>query len=44
MAELPPPRKNQISHRARALQAARPLLDALLPGSFPGGGVPALEQ
>jgi len=31
MAELPPEIKNQISHRARALQAARPLLDALLP-------------
>jgi XTP/dITP diphosphohydrolase len=30
MAELPAAVKNQISHRARALQAARPLLDALL--------------
>lgn len=30
MAELPPEIKNRISHRARALQAARPLLDALL--------------
>jgi XTP/dITP diphosphohydrolase len=30
MAELPRTVKNQISHRARALQAARPLLDALL--------------
>jgi len=30
MAELPPELKNQISHRARAIQAARPLLDALL--------------
>jgi XTP/dITP diphosphohydrolase len=30
MAELPREVKNQISHRARALQAARPLLDALL--------------
>jgi XTP/dITP diphosphohydrolase len=30
MAELPPEIKNQISHRARALRAARPLLDALL--------------
>ena len=30
MAELCPDLKNQISHRARAIQAARPLLDALL--------------
>jgi XTP/dITP diphosphohydrolase len=30
MAELPAEAKNQISHRARALRAARPLLDALL--------------
>jgi len=30
MAELPSEVKNQISHRARALRAARPLLDALL--------------
>ena len=30
MAELPAEVKNQISHRARALRAARPLLDALL--------------
>ena len=30
MAELPGEVKNQISHRARALQAARPFLDALL--------------
>jgi len=30
MAEVPAEIKNQISHRARALQAARPLLDALL--------------
>ena len=30
MAQLPPELKNQISHRARAIQAARPLLDALL--------------
>ena len=30
MAELPREVKNQISHRARALQAARHLLDALL--------------
>jgi XTP/dITP diphosphohydrolase len=30
MAELGPEIKNQISHRARAIQAARPLLDALL--------------
>ena len=30
MAELPAAIKNQISHRARAVQAARPLLDALL--------------
>lgn len=32
MAELPAEVKNQISHRARALRAARPLLDALLEG------------
>jgi XTP/dITP diphosphohydrolase len=30
MAELPREVKNQISHRARAVQAARPMLDALL--------------
>jgi XTP/dITP diphosphohydrolase len=30
MAELPAAIKNQISHRARAVQAARPLLDELL--------------
>jgi XTP/dITP diphosphohydrolase len=30
MAQLPAELKNQISHRARAIQAARPLLDALL--------------
>ncbi len=30
MAELPPERKNQVSHRARAVQAARPYLEALL--------------
>lgn len=30
MAELPDDMKNQISHRARALQAARPVLDQLL--------------
>jgi XTP/dITP diphosphohydrolase len=30
MAQLPSETKNQISHRARAFQAARPLLDALL--------------
>jgi XTP/dITP diphosphohydrolase len=30
MAELRPELKNQISHRARAIQAARPLLEALL--------------
>jgi XTP/dITP diphosphohydrolase len=30
MAELPSEVKNEISHRARALRAARPLLDALL--------------
>ena len=30
MAELPEERKNQISHRARALQAALPLLDSLI--------------
>jgi XTP/dITP diphosphohydrolase len=36
MAELPARVKNQISHRARALRAARPLLDALLdPGTSP---------
>jgi len=32
MAQLPAATKNQISHRARAFQAARPLLDALLAG------------
>jgi len=37
MAELPAKVKNQISHRARALRAARPLLDALLDA---GGGQP----
>ena len=30
MAELPAEIKNRISHRARAVQAARPFLDALL--------------
>jgi XTP/dITP diphosphohydrolase len=30
MAELPPEVKNQISHRARAIQAAGPLLEAVL--------------
>jgi XTP/dITP diphosphohydrolase len=30
MAELPPEVKNRISHRARAIEAARPLLQALL--------------
>jgi XTP/dITP diphosphohydrolase len=36
MAELPAEIKNRISHRARALRAARPLLDALLDrGSTP---------
>jgi XTP/dITP diphosphohydrolase len=30
MAQLPAELKNTLSHRARALQAARPLLDALL--------------
>ena len=30
MAELPMEEKNRISHRARALQAARPFLEALL--------------
>ncbi len=30
MAELPPEEKNRISHRARAFQAVRPLLEALL--------------
>jgi XTP/dITP diphosphohydrolase len=32
LAELPPDLKNEISHRARAVQAARPLLAALLAG------------
>jgi XTP/dITP diphosphohydrolase len=32
MAELSDALKNQISHRARAVQAARPVLDALLDG------------
>ncbi len=32
MAELPPEIKNEISHRGRAVQAARSLLDALLKG------------
>lgn len=32
MAELPSAVKNEISHRGRAVQAARPLLDALLKG------------
>jgi XTP/dITP diphosphohydrolase len=36
MAQLPSETKNQISHRATALRAARPLLDALLVA--PGGG------
>lgn len=39
MAELPPEVKNRISHRARALQAARPLLQRLL-GS-PSGDPPS---
>jgi len=30
LAELPPDLKNEISHRARAVQAARPLLELLL--------------
>lgn len=30
MAELPPEVKNQLSHRAQAIRAARPLLQALL--------------
>jgi inosine/xanthosine triphosphate pyrophosphatase family protein len=29
MAELPDDEKNRISHRARALQAAQPILDWL---------------
>ena len=33
MAELPPELKNQLSHRARAVQAARGYLEALLAGS-----------
>ncbi len=33
MAELPPEVKNQISHRARALAAARPYLEALVADS-----------
>jgi len=37
MAELPPARKNQISHRARALQALRTALEAL-PASGVGLG------
>jgi XTP/dITP diphosphohydrolase len=32
IAQLPPEIKDTFSHRARALQAARPLLDALLDG------------
>jgi len=44
MAELPAAIKNRISHRARALQGAQPLLDALLSGSCSGGSVPTLEQ
>lgn len=36
MAELPPEIKNRISHRARALQAARPILKRLL-GDNPQG-------
>jgi XTP/dITP diphosphohydrolase len=32
MAELPPELKNQLSHRARAVQAARGYLEALLAG------------
>ncbi len=32
MAELPPEVKNQISHRARAVQAARAILERLLTG------------
>ena len=38
MAQLPAATKNQISHRARAFQAARPLLDALLAGESRGRG------
>jgi XTP/dITP diphosphohydrolase len=30
MAQLPPETKNRISHRARAVQAARPILERLL--------------
>jgi XTP/dITP diphosphohydrolase len=39
MAELPPEVKNQVSHRARAVQEAMPRLDALLRGrsTFHGG-------
>ncbi len=38
MAELPAQLKNQISHRARAVQAARGLLDALLKAKGGRGG------
>jgi len=41
MAELPPETKNRISHRARALQAARPILERLLRES---GSDPSLQS
>lgn len=37
MAELDPDLKNRISHRARAVQAARPILQTLLAGAEDGG-------
>lgn len=37
MADLPAPVKNRISHRARALEALKPQLEALLAESFSGG-------
>lgn len=41
MAELPPARKNELSHRARALRALRPALERLagrVPGASPTAG------
>lgn len=37
-AELPPERKEQVSHRGRALRAIRPLLQTLVEGAAEGKG------